>query len=84
MVQEWFEEHNEVLTCPLNPIKHLWDEICGAQTSLIHGGPTSQLTGLQKSAANILVPDTTVHLQGSSGVHTLTGSKRGANTILGR
>ncbi|KAK3534682.1 hypothetical protein QTP86_020344 [Hemibagrus guttatus] len=62
---------------------------CAGQKSLIHGGPTSQLTGLKGSAANILVPDTTAHLQGSSGVHALTcqdcfGSKRGTNTILGR
>ena len=46
---------------------------CAGQTSLIHGGPTSQLTGLKGSAANILVPDTTAHLQGSSGVHASTG-----------
>ena len=50
--------------------------------SLIHGGPTSQLTGLKGSGANILVPDTTAHLQGSSGVHALMvqgcfGSKGG-------
>ncbi|KAK3564655.1 hypothetical protein QTP86_024529, partial [Hemibagrus guttatus] len=39
---------------------------CAGQTSLIHGGPTSQLRGLVKgSADNILVPDTTAHLQGS-------------------
>ena len=55
----------------------------------VHGGPTSQLTGLKESAANILVPDTRAHRQGSSGVHTLKaqgcfGSKRGTNTILGR
>ena len=89
MVQEWFEEHNnefEVMTWPpnpphLNPIEHLWDVV-----SPIHGGPTLQLTGLKGSAANILVPDTTAHLQGSSGVHASTGqgcfgSKRGTNNI---
>lgn len=35
------------------------------QTSPIHGG----ITGIKRSAANILEPDTTEHLQGSSGVH---------------
>ncbi|KAK3569192.1 hypothetical protein QTP86_026470, partial [Hemibagrus guttatus] len=60
---------------------------CAGQTSLIHGGPTSQLTGLKGSAANILVADPTAHLQGSSGVHASTGqgcfgSKRRTNTIL--
>ncbi|KAK3570928.1 hypothetical protein QTP86_030463, partial [Hemibagrus guttatus] len=39
----------------------------------IHGGPTSQLTGIKGSVANILVPDTTANLQGSSGDHALTG-----------
>ena len=46
---------------------------CAGQISPIHGGPTSQLTGLKGSAANILVPDITAHLQGSSGVHVWTG-----------
>uniref|UniRef100_A0AAY5K1J4 CCHC-type domain-containing protein n=1 Tax=Esox lucius TaxID=8010 RepID=A0AAY5K1J4_ESOLU len=60
---------------------------CAGQTSPIHGGPTSQLTGLEGSAANILVPDTTAHLQRSNGVHALTGQdcfggKRGTYTIL--
>ncbi|KAK3517616.1 hypothetical protein QTP70_013286 [Hemibagrus guttatus] len=59
---------------------------CAGQTSL---SPTSQLTGLKGSTANILVPDPTAHLQGSSGVHASTGqdcfgSKMGTNTILGR
>ncbi len=57
--------------------------VCAEQTSLIHGGPNSQLTGLKGSAASILVRDTTAHLQGSSGVHASTGqgcfgSKRGS------
>ncbi|KAM9391739.1 BAR/IMD domain-containing adapter protein 2-like 2 [Pholidichthys leucotaenia] len=63
MVQEWFEERNiesEVLTWPpnspdLNPVEHLWDLL----DKQIHGGPTSELTGLKGSAANILVSDTT-------------------------
>ncbi|KAK3515662.1 hypothetical protein QTP70_026420 [Hemibagrus guttatus] len=46
---------------------------CAGQTSPIHGGLTSQLTGPKGSAANILVPDPTAHLQGSSGVHGSTG-----------
>ncbi len=77
--QKWFEEHNnelEVLTwhhnsLDLNPIKHLWDVLNKQVRSM--GGPTSQLTGLKGSAANIFVPDTTAHLQGSSGVHASTG-----------
>ena len=32
-------------------------------------GPTSQFTGLKRSAANFLVPDTTAYLQRSSDVH---------------
>ncbi|KAK3569465.1 hypothetical protein QTP86_031433 [Hemibagrus guttatus] len=60
---------------------------CAGQMTLIHGGPTSQLTGLEGSAANILVPDTTAHLQGTSGVYALTcqgcfGRKRGTNTMM--
>ncbi|MBN3308071.1 DISC1 protein, partial [Amia calva] len=47
---------------------------CAGQTSPIHGGPTSQFTGLKGSAANVLVPDTTAHLQRSSGVHASTDS----------
>lgn len=51
--------------------------------------PISQRTGLKGSAANILVPDTTAQLQGSSGVHDSMGqgcfgSKIGTNTILAR
>ncbi|KAK3539460.1 hypothetical protein QTP70_008489 [Hemibagrus guttatus] len=48
---------------------------CARQTSPIHGGPTSQLTGLKGSAASILVPDTTAHNQGSSGIHASTGDE---------
>lgn len=72
MVQDSFEEYSnefKVLTWPLNsqylgPIR---------QTSPIHGGPTSQLTGLTGSAADVLVPDTTSHLQRSRGVHASMG-----------
>lgn len=62
---------------------------CAGQTSPIHGGPTSQLTGLKISAANILVPNTTAHLSGSNGVPYLDGSglffgsKSRMSTILG-
>lgn len=52
----------------LHLIQHLWD------------GPTLQLTGLKGSTANVLVPDTTGHLQSSCKVH---GSMRGTYTILG-
>ncbi|KAK3515693.1 hypothetical protein QTP70_028532 [Hemibagrus guttatus] len=94
MVQEWFDEHNnefEVLTWPPNFPRSQSNRAsvgCAGQTRPIHGGPTSQLRELKGSAANILVPDTTAHLQGSSGVHASTGqgcfgSKRGTNTILG-
>ena len=62
--------------------------VCAGQTSPIQGGPTLQLTGFKGSAVNILVPDTTAHLRGSSGVHASMGwrcfgSNRGTNTVLG-
>lgn len=65
MVQERFEEHNnqfKVLTWPpkspdLNLITRLWDVL--NKQKPIRGGPTSQLTGIKGSAANISVPDTT-------------------------
>lgn len=38
---------------------------CSGQQSQLHGGPTSQLTGLKESADNVSVPDTTGHLQRS-------------------
>ncbi|KAK3561066.1 hypothetical protein QTP86_026371 [Hemibagrus guttatus] len=76
MGQEWFDEHNnefEVLTSKFPRSQSNQASVgCAEQTSLIHRGPTLQLTGLKGSAANILVPDTTAHLQGSSGVHALT------------
>lgn len=43
------------------------------QTCPIHGGCTSEFTELIGFAAHVLVPDTTDHLQGSSGVHALIG-----------
>ena len=68
MVQDWFEGYSnefKVLTWPLN------SQCLGpiGQTSPIHGGPTSKLTGLTGSAADVLVPDTTAHLQRSNRVH---------------
>ncbi len=39
---------------------------CAGPKNLIHEGPTSQL---KVSAANILMPDTTEHLQRSCGVN---------------
>ena len=82
MVQEWFEEHNnglQVFTWPPNSSRIQSKRAsvgCARQTSPIHEGPTSQLIGLKGSAANILVPDTTAHLQGSRGVHAFTGQGR--------
>ena len=93
MVQEWFEEHSnkfEVLASKFPRSQSNRASVGSVgQTSLIHGGPTSQLTRLKGSASYILVSDTTAFLQGSSGVHVLTGqgcfgSKRGTNTIFGR
>lgn len=46
---------------------------CAEQTKPIHGGSTSNQTGLKGSAANILVPDTPTHLQGYTGVHASMG-----------
>ena len=86
MFEEWFEEQNnkfQVLTWPPNSPRSQSNQAfvgCAGQTSLIHGGPTSQLTGLKESAANILVPDTTAHHQGSSGVHDLTGVVSGLSS----
>ncbi|KAF7666841.1 hypothetical protein LDENG_00089500, partial [Lucifuga dentata] len=48
-------------------------EGCAGKISQIHGGPTSQLTGLKGFAANVLVPYTTGHLQRTCGVHASTG-----------
>ncbi|KAF7656197.1 hypothetical protein LDENG_00045110, partial [Lucifuga dentata] len=62
---------------------------CAGKTSPIHGGPTSQLTGLKGFAANALGPDTTGHIQRACGVHaskgqSCFGNMRGIYTILGR
>ena len=51
--------------------------------------PTSQLTGLKGSAANVLVPDTRGHLQRSFEVHasmdqSYFGGMMGTYTILGK
>ncbi len=61
---------------------------CAEQTILIHGGPALQLTGLKGTAIIILVPDSTAHLQGSSGVHASMiqgcfGSKNGYLSVSG-
>ena len=42
---------------------------CAGQTSRSMEARPRNLQGLTGSAANILVPDTTVHLHGSSGLH---------------
>ncbi len=59
---------------------------CAGPTNPIHGGPTSQLAG---SAAKVLVPDTTWHVQRPSWVHALTypscfGITRETYTVLCR
>ncbi|MCI4375370.1 hypothetical protein PGIGA_G00108680 [Pangasianodon gigas] len=74
IVQEWFEEHDRVQDVDLaskfpRSQSHRASVGCAGQTSLIHGGPTSQLTGLKGSAANVLVPDTTAQ---PCGVHAST------------
>ena len=86
IVRECFEEHYEVFTVlpwlpnapDLNLIEHLWDVLDRQVRSTL--GYTSQLTGLEGSAANVLVPDTTGHLQGSCGVHASAGGRRFGGT----
>ncbi|KAK3511175.1 hypothetical protein QTP70_032220, partial [Hemibagrus guttatus] len=80
-----FMEMFEVFTWPpnspdLSPITHLWDVLDKQVHSM--EAPPRNLQDLKGSAANILVPDNTAYLQGSSGVHALMdqgcfGSKRG-------
>lgn len=69
----------------LNSIEHLWGVL--EKKSPIHGGTTLQNTGHDGSAANVLVSDTTIHLQRYSGVHVLMGQScfittNGTYTIL--
>ena len=69
-VQEWFEERDRVQGVALaSKFPRFQSDRasvgCAGKTSLILGGPTSQLTGLKGSAANVLVPDTRGHLQRS-------------------
>jgi len=46
-----------------------WASVGCVGPTLIHGSSTSQSTGVEGSAANVLVPNTTGHFQGSSRVH---------------
>ena len=63
-VQEWFEDKEfKVLSWPQNSVRF------AGRTSLIHGSPTSQSTGVKGRDANVSVPDTMGHLQKSCGVH---------------
>lgn len=50
---------------------------CARQASLIHEGPTSQITGLKGSAARVFVPDMTGNLQSLCGfVDVLEAQRR--------
>ena len=73
MVQEWFGEHNNKLEVFSRSQSNQASVGRAGQTNAIHEGPTSQLTALKGSAANILMPDTTAHLRGSSGIHASIG-----------
>ena len=85
--QKWFRNGLRSTTMRLRCWLGLQIPKISIQLSMeIHGGPISQLTGLKGSAANILVPDTTAHLQESNGVYASTGqgcfgSKRETNSI---
>ncbi|XP_060795918.1 pleckstrin homology domain-containing family S member 1-like isoform X2 [Neoarius graeffei] len=75
LVQEWSEGHDKEFKALTWSSKFLGSQPhrasldCAGQTSPIHGGPTTQLTGLNGSVTNVLVPDTTEHLQRSCGVN---------------
>ncbi len=63
--------------------------INGGLAESIQSNPSLQLAGFKGSAANVLVPETTGHIQRSSEVHALMcescfGSIRGTYTTLGR
>ena len=66
--------------------------VCSGQylSKVVHGRNSGEPASMGPSqGANISVPDTTAHIQGSSGVHALADqgcfhSKRETNTILGR
>lgn len=53
---------------------------CPGKLSLIHGSPTSQLSEIEGSTADVLVPDTKANLQKSSGVNVLLG--KGRNSLM--
>jgi len=53
----------------------IWASIrCAGPTSSIHGGSASHPTRLEGSASNVLVSETTGHLQGSCSVQASSGS----------
>ena len=67
-VQEWFEKNKfqvDLASKASSSQSNLTSVGCPGQTSQLHGGPISQLKGLRGSVANILLPDTTAHNQGS-------------------
>lgn len=90
IVQKWFEEHNSSM-CWLGLQTHIsiqmsmcrmyWKQVWSME------GPPRNLQDWG-SAANILVPNTTAHIQTSCGVHASTGQscfacERGTYIILG-
>lgn len=71
---DFFQQYKEIVmliwspdSTKVNPSEHLWDVL--DQQVKSSEALTSQLTGVKGSAANILVPDATVHLRGSIGGH---------------
>lgn len=62
-LQKWPEEHNEFKAVGLA------SKFSTSQSVRASVGATSQLTGLKGSSANVLVPDTTAHLQRACGAH---------------
>ena len=77
--QKWFrnvlKSKTMILRCSfdLNQIEHLWD-LLDKQVQSMEAPP--QLTGLQGSSTNILVPNTKEHLEGSGLLWQQKGDQR--------